>query len=220
MSYILVNCIGADDILDFLQNVVCKNLRMKIQNVHECANGCNGESELRLKVLDVRKTIFMNTYDVEIEKRVSRFPFRKPCNILMQFVAHDMSFDFGEFNKNGIYDAAWIRFLLTRCMQFPRKYSPRDEEYKEEIVNVLRREKLFLLSDYSFYSRAVGKIDFETFKLAVTFREDVYLDGIVADKSFFRGVSQVRSSKIVKLDYPIVVDEDNCQYVLGLDYLD
>lgn len=190
---------NACDIFDFLQNVFFHKKR-----------GWN--------VLNVRQTLFMNTYRVELEKRSEKFPYKKSKKYI-QFVGYDTFFEFGNLNLDGKYNNVWLEFLLNKCINMPESYLPTDDkEFKFEVIKLLRKENLVALSKCTFFK----KVDASTYvrlrkehvNAELALGNKVYLRGIISNKDFFDGDEIVNSSQIVEYDYPVAIDKAKRKYIL------
>ena len=200
-NYLLVYCMKALDIQDFVQNIVCRE------------NGC--------KVQKVKSTIFLNTYNVELLVRDSVFPKRRIVKNI-DFVAYDTYFEFGDFNSDGKFNWWWLSFQLVRCIKFSKDYLPiRDFEwYKSEIYKFLQKENLCFISDCFFYKKSANKslifkIEREDVNSRLAECDEVYLSGIVFDPEFYSGEEVINSKEIVHFEYPLVIDKGGKRYILA-----
>lgn len=200
-NYILVSRMSAFDVFDFLRNVFFRKRR-----------GWN--------VINVRQTLFMNTYRVELEKRSEKFPYKKSKKYI-QFVGYDTFFEFGNLNSDGKYNYLWLKFLLDKCINMPDSYLPTDDDdFKLEVIKLLRKENLVALSKCTFFKKVDAstyvRLKRENVNAELALGNKVYLRGVISNKDFFDGDEIINSSRIIKYDYPVAIDKTKRKYVLTM----
>lgn len=200
-NYLLVYCMKALDIQDFVQNIVCRENGWKVQKV--------------------QKTLFMNIYNVELLIRDSIFPKRRIVKSI-EFVAYDTYFEFGDLNLDGKFNWWWLSFQLVRCIKFSKDYLPTGdvECYKLEIYKFLKKENLFFISDCFFYKKSANKslifkIEREDVNSRLAECAEIYLSGIVFDPEFYSNEEIINSKEIVHFEYPLVIDKEGKHYILA-----
>lgn len=196
-SYVLVNCMNSSEVSNFLLKHVCKKYGWKI--------------------CDVRETLFLNRYVVDVEMHKSKFSIAKHFDTL-EFVAYDTSFEFGDVNTKGEFDSYWLAYMMARCIKFHDRYLPDNEEYKGEVKKFLKKENLTFLSEVSFYKSVneedkIQKVKKNKVQSLLKNGEKVYLTGMMCDSKFWESASIIKPVNIVKFDYPIATDENGRRYV-------